>query len=1154
MDIRRSGDHQLWGTRHESGRAAVAGSVLLIKPPFFTPWTPPLGIATLKAFLERNGFKARCVDYNTDAQLWDTHHAYFRALQGIDRVSLNDGYSKLWWVLNAHMLAATNGASRATCARVLKAVIPLYGIRYDRSTIESLLPIVEGYFAHLGAQLDELDLSNVGVVGVSAYTTSLASSLFIIGWVKRRHPHIRTVIGGGVFADDLALGSENLDTLLRDYPDVDHVIVGEGELLLLALLRGELSGKRLIGIADIGGATLNMRDVPTPDFTDVKAADYFHLTIEGARSCPFQCSFCSETVQWGEYRKKPPELLVTQVLDLARRYRNNAFFLGDSLMNPYLHAFARELLRRPERVLYDGYLRADKPVTRGDATAEWAESGLYRVRIGVESAARNVLDAMHKQTTPETIGAALKALAAAGIRTTTYWIAGFPGETESDFQETLEFVREHRRFIYELEAHPYYYYPYGQVGSRRYESAPLYASEVTDVIRFKVWDIVGVSPTREERYDRLQRLSHLASELGLFNIYTMAERYAAEERWLRLHPLASPVFEETHPRRAPAVATCPAAAPEGTAGESGSQSGSPLANVWSYRVAVRSPLAVDGLRTAMSEVARQTEIMQVSLRGDAYVPANVIGDGTRTVHECPCAAGDLESAARTCAETLAREVRPRAGDSVRVAFLATPTGTGELLLLAHRLVFDARSSVLMFEDLFRAYEQIRVGRPVSLLAERSYCDAAIAAGDWPLRDRAGIDGGMSQHSVIHLPREVARAMCASHLARRGWMPGDLLLGALLEARSTSDLNAFAVDVTVDLRRRDLALERTVGPLTRIARLSEKPAYTPGSDAQAPLVPADLAALTRVLLEHTPERETSTDLRVLLDLEYLAELPWLGGLDWLPLGFIVDPPGLTRPYALEIMPFVEQDGVSIRLAYNERGAAAATTLAASLPAALASLLDDCHRYAAACDFWHETFAADVLDEAPSFGATDGAPGWSSSRQTAAAGLTPALMLAAFALVLARVCDREDLVIGVGQESPERMIPVRLRPAWHFTVGTLVRHVAEQLACSIRHGAYFTRALERRPLLRFAFVPSGPAPDPATFGDGLVLVLYAESEGSLRLFFNNAHVDATSGRDIASLLPRAVAALTRNPDARAGDVALDDDGSHIVAGLAADAFQF
>lgn len=527
------------------------GKVLLIKPPYFTPWTPPLGIAILKTFLEQNGYSAKCLDYNIDSELWGMHHKYFSTIQTLEDVSVNDGYSKLWWILNAHMLAYTNGANAADCAAALEAIIPKYGIGYSQEVINALIPLVEKFFARLDDLLSRIDLSNYTVVGTSAYTTSLAASLFILKKVKQEHPAIKTVMGGGVFADDLALGSDNLTTLVEEYPYVDHAVLGEGEMLFLKLLDGDLAHKRVISLGDLQGASLEMRDVPTPNFTDLDLNNYYHLTIEGARSCPFQCSFCSETIQWGQYRKKPIKVFVDQVVELVERHNSNAFFMGDSLMNPYIQDFARELIDRKTKIFYDGYMRADKPVTNRDRTKFWARSGLFRVRLGIESASARVLGAMDKMTTPKVISDVLKSLGSAGIRTTTYWIVGFPGETEDDFQETLDFIEEHHRYIYELEAHPYYYYPYGQIGSRLYQCHSLYPEEVTNVTKFKVWEIVGADPPREVRYERLRRLSKLASGLGLPNIYTMAERYQAEDRWHSLYPLAADIYGGAERRRTP---------------------------------------------------------------------------------------------------------------------------------------------------------------------------------------------------------------------------------------------------------------------------------------------------------------------------------------------------------------------------------------------------------------------------------------------------------------------------------------------------------------------------------------------------------------------------------------------------------------------------
>src|SRR5260370_25224587 len=110
--------------------------------------------------------------------------------------------------------------------------------------------------------------------------------------------------------------------------------------------------------------------------------------------------------------------------------------MADSLMNPYIERFSAELSKIKAGLLFDGYLGADPIATDERRTKSWAQSGCYRVRLGIESGSAKILGLMQKHTKPETISRALRSLSAAGIRTTTYWIVGFPGETEEDFQDT----------------------------------------------------------------------------------------------------------------------------------------------------------------------------------------------------------------------------------------------------------------------------------------------------------------------------------------------------------------------------------------------------------------------------------------------------------------------------------------------------------------------------------------------------------------------------------------------------------------------------------------------------------------------------------------------------------------------------------------------
>ena len=191
-------------------------------------------------------------------------------------------------------------------------------------------------------------------------------------------------------------------------------MLGEGELIFLRLLRGELTN-RILTRADCGGATVDLDQPIVPNFDDFDMRHYFHLGIEGSRSCPFQCGFCSETIQWGKFRRKPPHTLADHMLGLSRKHNCRKFFMGDSLMNLYIDDLSSALLARDERIWIDGYLRPDKTVG-ADATriAKWARAGLSRVRLGCESGSAAQLKRMNKANTPQHLSDSIRTLAAHG--------------------------------------------------------------------------------------------------------------------------------------------------------------------------------------------------------------------------------------------------------------------------------------------------------------------------------------------------------------------------------------------------------------------------------------------------------------------------------------------------------------------------------------------------------------------------------------------------------------------------------------------------------------------------------------------------------------------------------------------------------------------
>jgi hypothetical protein len=118
--------------------------------------------------------------------------------------------------------------------------------------------------------------------------------------------------------------------------------------------------------------------------------------------------------------------------------------------------------------------------------------------------------------------------------TSTLWIVNYPGETESEFDATLRFIRDNASHIYQADAQVFQYHPEGLAHSKEIDETS------GSRLRFSpdLNAILGVTPYLVERdfsapeaYDRLARFVATMRELGIPNPYRMYEWLAAEERW-----------------------------------------------------------------------------------------------------------------------------------------------------------------------------------------------------------------------------------------------------------------------------------------------------------------------------------------------------------------------------------------------------------------------------------------------------------------------------------------------------------------------------------------------------------------------------------------------------------------------------------------------
>ncbi len=236
--------------------------ILLALLPFWEPQIPPLGIASLKTFLQGNGYTVKTVDANILEPFSDIHNRYFGLLEEYIPGSKRGNFHNVGHdVLRNHMMAYLHQADEQEYTRLCGSLVyQTFYTELNQPQLQCLDEVVRDFYRALEAYVfDLLAGEEPSVFGLSVFRGNLAPSLFALRLTRQHYPQIKTLMGGAVFAGELAVGSENLAYFLEKTPYIDNIFAGEGEILFLKYLQGELPpSQRVYTLEDIGGQTLDI--------------------------------------------------------------------------------------------------------------------------------------------------------------------------------------------------------------------------------------------------------------------------------------------------------------------------------------------------------------------------------------------------------------------------------------------------------------------------------------------------------------------------------------------------------------------------------------------------------------------------------------------------------------------------------------------------------------------------------------------------------------------------------------------------------------------------------------------------------------------------------------------------------------------------------
>ncbi len=264
--------------------------------------------------------------------------------------------------------------------------------------------------------------------------------------LRAANPGMRIVVGG-------CLAQKDRELIRQKAPWVD-VVLGTHNLhrVLTLLDHAEEWGP----VTEIWEETSSVEDIPSalPVHREVPHSAWVTITI----GCNNSCTFCIVPIVRGREISRRPGDIVREVQGLVAEGVIEVTLLGQNVnsygrdldMNGRRPLFA-ELLRRVgavdgiERIRFTSPHPKDFGAEVAEAMAE-TDAVCEQLHLPLQSGSDRILAAMHRGYNAARFLDKLDAARAAipGLAVSTDIIVGFPGETEQDFQDTLEVVARAR--------------------------------------------------------------------------------------------------------------------------------------------------------------------------------------------------------------------------------------------------------------------------------------------------------------------------------------------------------------------------------------------------------------------------------------------------------------------------------------------------------------------------------------------------------------------------------------------------------------------------------------------------------------------------------------------------------------------------------------
>jgi len=308
--------------------------------------------------------------------------------------------------------------------------------------------------------IDFIEKDSPSLIAISAYTENIEMAVSFSKVIKQNFPNIKVAIGG----PHVSLSQKEF----YENNEIDFIMKGEGESVLLELTEAILSDEKIIKYEKIEGIEfrkegkvfknekrgfikdLDLLPIPKREIFDFNLyKNNVGINISTSRGCPSGCIYCSATALSGaKYRVREIDNVFLEMVMLEKLIGPKDYFIVDDSFTIIRKRIDRFLdLIKTYQPKFTWSCESLANHMDEELLERMSENHCTAIQYGIESGNKEVLKKIHKPIDLEHAKKIIEATAKSGIMPVTSFIIGHYCDTEESVRDTINFIKELKKNV-----------------------------------------------------------------------------------------------------------------------------------------------------------------------------------------------------------------------------------------------------------------------------------------------------------------------------------------------------------------------------------------------------------------------------------------------------------------------------------------------------------------------------------------------------------------------------------------------------------------------------------------------------------------------------------------------------------------------------------